>query len=186
MILVLPMFRFKRALSLFSSTLIERLCGPLCFLPLEWYHPHIWGCWCFSLLLWFQFVTHPANNLMRCSACWLNKQGDSRQPCRAPYSILDQSVVPYRVLTAAAWTAYRFLRRQERCCGLWHSHIFKRFPQFGMIHRVRGFSVLMKQRSMFFWNSLDSSMNQWMFAVWSLVPLPFPSPGWISGSSWFT
>ena len=24
---------------------------PLCFLPLKWYHPHIWGCWCFSLCL---------------------------------------------------------------------------------------------------------------------------------------
>ena len=27
---------------------------PLCFLPLEWYHLHMWGCWCFSHLSWFQ------------------------------------------------------------------------------------------------------------------------------------
>ena len=26
---------------------------------------------------------------------------------------------------------------------------------------------------MFFWNSLDFSMIQWMFAIWSLIPLPF-------------
>ena len=27
---------------------------PLCFLPLEWYHRHIWGCWYFSQQSWFQ------------------------------------------------------------------------------------------------------------------------------------
>ena len=29
-------------------------------------------------------------------------------------------------------------------------------------------------------------MTQWMFAMWSLVPLPFLNPAWTSGSSWFT
>ena len=33
---------------------------PLYFLPLEWYDPHIWGCWSFSHLPWFQLVIHPA------------------------------------------------------------------------------------------------------------------------------
>ena len=33
---------------------------PLCFLPLEWYHPHIWDCWYFSWQSWFQLVIHPA------------------------------------------------------------------------------------------------------------------------------
>ena len=28
-------------------------------------------------------------------------------------------------------------------------------------------------------------MFQWMLAIWSLVPLPFPKPAWTSGSSWF-
>ena len=36
--------------------------------------------------------------LMMCSAYRLNKQGDSRQPRLSPFSILNQSVVPYRVL----------------------------------------------------------------------------------------
>ena len=39
---------------------------------------------------------------------------------------------------------------------------------------------------MFFWNSLAFSMIQWMLAIWSLVPLPFLNPAWISGSSQFT
>ena len=36
---------------------------PLCFLPLEWYHPHIWDCWCFSRLSSYQLVTHSAWHL---------------------------------------------------------------------------------------------------------------------------
>ena len=52
--------------------------------------------------------------LVMCSAYRLNKQDDSRQPCRTPFSILNQSVVPYRVLIVAFLPAYRFLRRQVR------------------------------------------------------------------------
>ena len=39
---------------------------PLSFLPLEWCHPHIWGCWCFSCPSWFWLVTHPARHFSRC------------------------------------------------------------------------------------------------------------------------
>ena len=42
--------------------------------------------------------------LMTCSAYRLNKQGDNRQPCLTPFSILSQSVVPYRVLAVAFLT----------------------------------------------------------------------------------
>ena len=56
--------------------------------------------------------------LIMSSACRLNKQGDSSQPCCTPFLILNQSVVPYRVLTVASWPAYRFLRRQVRRSGI--------------------------------------------------------------------
>ena len=36
--------------------------------------------------------------LIMSSPCRLNKQGDSSQPCCTPFSILNQSVVPYREL----------------------------------------------------------------------------------------
>ena len=55
---------------------------------------------------------------MMCSAYRLNKQGDSRQPCHTPFSILNPSVVPCRVLTVASWPTYRFLRRQVRWSGI--------------------------------------------------------------------
>ena len=52
--------------------------------------------------------------LRMCSVCRLNKQGDNRQPCCTPFSILNQSVVPWKVLTVVSWLAYRFLRRQVK------------------------------------------------------------------------
>ena len=39
---------------------------------------------------------------------------------------------------------------------------------------------------MFFQNSHAFSMIKWMLAIWFLVPLPFLTPAWTSGSSWFT
>ena len=68
---------------------------PLHFLPLECY---------LRLLMFLLPILIPACNssslafLMMCSADRLNKQGDSRQPCHTPFSILSQSFVGYRVL----------------------------------------------------------------------------------------
>ena len=39
---------------------------------------------------------------------------------------------------------------------------------------------------MFFWNYLAFSIIQWMFAIWSLAPLPFLNPACTSRSSQFT
>ena len=80
---------------------------PLHFLPLEWYHLHNWGCWCFLWQSWFQPVNHPtpACHMMYC-AYKLNKQGDSVQPCWTPFPIWNQSVVLCPVLTVASWTTF--------------------------------------------------------------------------------
>ena len=42
---------------------------PLHFLPLKWYHLHIWGCWYFSWQSWFQLVLHPAQHFVWCTLC---------------------------------------------------------------------------------------------------------------------
>ena len=67
MILVFLIFSLKPFLSLSSFTLIKRLFRSSRFLPLEWYHPHIWGCWHYSRLSWFQLVTHPARHFSWCA-----------------------------------------------------------------------------------------------------------------------
>ena len=43
---------------------------------------------------------------------------DNIQPCHTPFPILNQSLVPYPVLTVASWPAYRFLKRQVRWYGI--------------------------------------------------------------------
>ena len=68
---------------------------------------------------------------------------------------------------------------------VWYSHLFQNFPQFIVIHTVKGFGIVNKAE-MFFWNSLPFSMIQWMLAIWSLVPLSFLKPAWKSGISRFT
>ena len=65
---------------------------------------------------------------------------------------------------------------QEAGQVVWYSHLFKNFPQFVVIHIVKGFGTVKKQKKMFFWNSPTFLMIQWMLAIWSLVPLPLLNP----------
>ena len=76
---------------------------------------------------------------------------------------------------------------QEAGQMAWYSHLFQNFPQFIVIHTVKGFDIVNKgEIDVFFWNSLAFSMIQRMLATWSLVPLPFLKPAWTSGSLRFT
>ena len=72
---------------------------------------------------------------------------------------------------------------------VWYPSILKNFPQFVVIHAVKGLSVINETEVdffFFFWNSLAISMIQWMLAIGSLVPLPFLNPPCTSGSYRFT
>ena len=55
---------------------------------------------------------------------------------------------------------------QEAGQVVWYSHLFKNFPQFIVIHVVKGFGVVNKAEVMFFWNSLVFWMIQLMLAIW--------------------
>ena len=70
---------------------------------------------------------------------------------------------------------------------VWYFHLVASFPQFVMIHTVKGFSVVDETEIdvLFFFNPLAFSIIQQMLAISSLVPLPFLNPAWTSGSSWF-
>ena len=95
--------------------------------------------------MFLQPILIPAYNssnpafLVMCSAYRLNKHGDSRQPCRAPFSILNQSVVSYRVLTCFL-TCIQVSQETDKT--VWYSHLSKSFSQFFMIPTVKGFSIV--------------------------------------------
>ena len=46
-----------------------------------------------------------------------------------------------------------------------YSHLFQNFPQFIVIHTVKGFGIVNKAEIDFFWNSLAFSMIQRMLAI---------------------
>ena len=52
-----------------SRTQLKRLSMNACthFLPLKWYHLHIWGYWYFSWQSWFQLVIHPVLHIPWCT-----------------------------------------------------------------------------------------------------------------------
>ena len=114
MILVFLTFSCKPALSLSSFSLIKKVFNSSslsafrvvssAYLSLPILIPACYSC---SPLF-----------LMMCSVYRLKNQGDSRQPCLTSFLILNQSVVPYMVLTFVYWLAYRFIRRQVRWSGI--------------------------------------------------------------------
>ena len=62
---------------------------------------------------------------------------------------------------------------QEAGQAVWYSHLFQNFPVYCDPHSRRLSCSLESKNRCFFWNSLAFSRIQWMWAIWSLVPLPF-------------
>ena len=67
MILAFWMLSFKPVFQLSTFTTSRGSLVPLHFLPLKWYHPHIWACWYFFQQSWFQLVSHPAQDFAWCT-----------------------------------------------------------------------------------------------------------------------
>ena len=104
------------------------------------------------------------------------------QPWCTPFPIWNYCIVPCLVLTSF-FTCIQVA--QETGKAVWYSHVLKNFPQFVVIHMVKGFSIVSEAEVDVFWNSLAFSMIQHMLAIWLLVPRYFLNRAWISGSSPF-
>ena len=121
--------------------------------------------------------------LMMYSAYKLNKQGGN---IALTYSFLNLEPVRCSMSSSNCYFLPCIQVSQEAGEMVCYSHLFKNFPQFVVIHTVKGFSVVSEaEENVFFWNFLAFSMIQWMLAIWSLVPLPFLNTAWTSGSSSF-
>ena len=80
-----------------------------------------------------------AFHMMYC-AYKLNKQGDNIQPWHTPFPILKQSVVSCLVLNCCFLTCIQVSQEADEV--VWYSHLFKNFPQFIVMHTVKGFSIV--------------------------------------------
>ena len=140
----------------FTFTLIKGSLVPLCFLPLEWYHLYIWGFWYFSWQSLFQLVIHPA---WRFTWCTLHRSWISRVK------------VYLNKLLSQFWTSL-LVHVCSNCCFLIYIQVsleagkvdcyyrlFKNFPEFVVIHTVKGFSVANETEVNFFLEFLCFACN---------------------------
>ena len=112
---------------------------PLHFLPLVWFHLHIWGWWYFSRHSWFQFVIHPAWHFQWCT---LHIRQISRVTIYSLVVLLSQFwtsqlfiYCPNKVLNVASGPTYRFVKN-TRWSGIptslriFHSLLYLSSPFF--------------------------------------------------------
>ena len=73
------------------------------------------------------------------SAYKLNKQGDNIQPWYTPFPIGNQSMF---VSNCCLFTCIQISHEAGQV--VWYSHLFQDFPQFNVIHTVKGFGIVSK------------------------------------------
>ena len=113
----------------------------------------------------------------------LDKQGDNIQPWHIPLPIWNQSCS----MSSSNFCSLTCIHTSHEAGQVvWYSCFLKNFPQFIVIHTVKGFGIVNKAEIDGFLELSCFSMIQRMLAIWSLVPLPFLKPAWTSGSSRFT
>ena len=130
----------------------------------------------------------------------LNNQGDYIQPWCIPCPIWNQSVVPCPVLTVASWPEWRQIS-QEAGQVVWYSHLFQNFPQFVVIHIVKGFVIVNKveidvflELSCFFCDPTDvgnlisgsSAFSKTSFNIWKFTVHVLVKPGLENFQHYFT
>ena len=103
---------FKPALPLSSYTLINRLFISSLYIVKVVSYAYL------RLLIFLPAILIPACESsgpafhMMCSAYKLNKQNDNIQLLHTLFTVLNQSIVPYPVLTVVFYSTYGFLRRR--------------------------------------------------------------------------
>ena len=91
---------------------------------------------------------------MMCSAKKLNKQDDRIQAWCNPFPIWKQSIISCLILT---FFLTSIQVSQEAGKVIWYFHLFKNFPQFAVIHIIKGFSIV----------------NEAEVGIFFLIPLSF-------------
>ena len=122
---------------------------------------------------------------MMYSAYKLKKQGDSIQSWRTPSPVWNSFPIFPNMSSSNCCFLTWIQISQEAGKVVWYSHLFQNFPQFVVIHRVKGFGIVNKaevdvflELSCFFYDPMD---------VGNLISgsSAFSKTSWTSGSSQF-
>ena len=69
-------------------------------------------------------------------------------------------------------SSFTFIKRLfETGKVVWYFHLFQNFPQFVVIHIVKGFSIVTEAEVGFFWNALAFSMKPFFSSTLTLIIL---------------
>ena len=132
MIFVFWMLSFKPTFSLSSFTFIKRLfSSSLSAIRVV-----------SSAYLRLLILLHPAQHFSWCTLAYkLNKQGGYTA---LTYSFPDLEPVCCSMSSSNCCFLICLLISQEAGRVVWYSHLFKNFPQFVVIHTVKGFGIVNK------------------------------------------
>ena len=143
MILVFWMLSFKLTFSLSSFTVIKRLFSSSSFSAIRVVssaYPRLL-IFLLAILISAHVLSSPAFCMMH-STYKLNKQGDSIQPWT--YSFPDLEPV-YCSMSSSNYCSLTCIQiSQEAGKVAWYFYLFKNFPQFVLIHTVKGFGIVNK------------------------------------------
>ena len=137
------MLSFKLAFSLSSFTFIKRLFSSSSFSAIM-----VVSSAYLKLLIFLPAILIPAYSasmtlLMMCSAYKLNKQSNNIQPDNS-FPNLEPVRCSMSGSKCCFWTCIQI--SQEAGKVVWYSHLFKNFPQFVVIHLVKGFGIVSKAK----------------------------------------
>ena len=122
---------------------------------------------------------------MMYSAYKLNKQGDNIQPWLThSFSYLEPVCCSMSSSNCCFLTCIKI--SQEAGQVGWYSHILKNFPQFTVIHTVKGFGIVGKAEIDVFLELSCFFDDPAVVGNLISVPLPFLKPAWTPGISPFT
>ena len=192
MILVFWMLSFKHTFSLSSFTFIKRLFSSSLLAAIRVVSSAYLRLLIFLLTNLIPICASSSPGFcMMYSAYKSNKQGDNIQPWCTPFLMYISSDVLLCCSMSSSNCCFLtcILISQEASQVVWYSHLLKNFPQFIVIHTVKGFAIVSKteidvflELSCFFDNPMDvgnlisgssafckSSLNIWNFMVHILL-----------------
>ena len=171
------MLSFKPNFSLWSFTFIKRLFSSSLLSAISAWHSVI----CISEVTDISPCNLDSSFHMMSSAFKLNKHGDNIQS----HSFPNFEPIHCSMSSSNCWFLTCIQVSWKACKVVWYSHLFKNFPQFFVIHAVKGFSVVNEtevdvflELSCFFDDAVDvgnlisgssafskTSLNIWKFKV---------------------
>jgi len=166
MILVFWMFSFKPAFSLSSFTFIKRLFSSSSLSAIRVVSSAYLRLY-FSWQSWFQLVLHPVWHFT-----WYTLHiSEIRRVTIYSLDVSFSNLEPVHCSMSSSNCYFLTCTQISREAGqvVWYPHLLKNFPQFVVIHTVKGFDTeidVFLEFSCFFNDPTD-------VVIWSLVPLPF-------------